>query len=766
MTRAAAGALLLLAASFLSCTDAGLEAKQAEGPSTTDDKLNLTGRICTLTPGDEQFPVKVLFAIDTSYTVRVTDPAQQRVTAVNQVLDRFAGNPSVKFDIIAFDAIVTDITGGFTSTPDRAAVTARLQQSDRLTDYQGTLGTIYANLSKDMVESGPALRARTKYVVIFFSDGSPDPQCWGGTTCDPAATGQCVVPGNPTAACKQLSCQPNNRCGAVFDTVCSVDRRDWPDTFQLPPGTNPNTGQAWTWADFQGLYPDMEAGRNYNTPDQIIQKVQDIMSLQTIYNVGEIRMHTGFLFDPNLGQAFIDAFCLDRNSSMDLMNKMATAGNGTFTEFTNGASINFLNIDYVSIKQLYKMTNFIASNTNAVPSKDGPMCDSDGDGAPDAVEDALGCENPGGVQVCECASRDGLGCTSGVDPEDSDGDGYTDAFELRLKSSGFDPLDPTKPASACPAAARVDFDGDGLRDCEEAVIGTNPRLFDTDGDRFPDGIEFYAGMDPLNPEDMTQDSDADGIRNGDEILFHWDPLGKEPPLNQPARYWYQVLAIGVTPDGRSCYDFDIRDVQLMTTRGPDDEHRGMNKIMLYFIEGPPDDPRDFGMLRTACIHGKYTSEYLKVPADGQVALCESHFKQGGDQSLTCVAGRGAPCGAAPKDQCGAGLICQTLDCAALVDVLECQKHSCTWSPGTAGTPCTGSTSDGVCVSGCDPNAPCCPGGETCRVWKSDQGPTCGCDPDRAESEMAPEERCPETQSCVPSLLTDPEKGRCRKVASG
>lgn len=807
MKRAAAGALFLLAAAFLSCTDAGLEANQGQGPETMDDKLALTGRLCTKVPGDEEFPVKIVFAIDTSYSARVTDPAQQRVTAVNQVLDRFAGNPSVKFDVVAFDAIVTDITGGFTSTPDRAAITARLQQSDRLTDYQGALGTIYANLSKDMVESGPAIRARTKYVIIFFSDGSPDPQCWGGTVCDPAGANQCLIPGNPTAACKQISCQPNGRCGPVFDTVCTVDRRDWPDTFQLPPGTNPNTGGAWTWDDFAGLYPDMEAGRNYNTPEQLVEKVQDIMSLQTIYNVGEVRFHTGFLFDPNIGQAFIDAFCLDRPTATDLMQKMAAAGNGTFTEFTSGASISFLNINYVSIKQLYKMTNFLASNVNAVPSVKGTsvigtcqvseggdyvactplgqkpvpqpsrpavdackllvlddpcritfagaMADSDGDHSPDETEDL------GGL----CASSDGLGCASGVDPVDSDGDGYTDAFELKLKSSGFDPLDPAKPTSTC-ASGAADMDGDGLRDCEEAVVGTNPRLFDSDGDRFPDGVELYSGTDPLDPDDITQDADADGLRNGDEILFHWDPLTKEPPQDQPARYWYQVLSLGETPDGRSCYDYDIRDIQLTVTRGPDDDTRGMNRVMVYFVEGPPDDPRDFGSMRTACVHGRYTSQFLKTPADGKVALCEAQFKAAGDPSLTCVAGRGAPCGSPPKDQCGAGLICQIIDCTTLVDVNACQKHGCSWSPGTAGTPCVGATTDGVCVDGCDPAAPCCPGGETCRIWKTDQPPTCGCDPLRPVQELAPEERCPETQACVPSVLDAPEEGRCRKVASG
>jgi hypothetical protein len=754
MTRSAASALASLVLCLSACTDAGLEAKQATGPATVDDKIELQGRICTQVPGDELFPVKILFLIDTSYTMRVTDPSQQRVTAVNQVLDRYAGNPSVKFAVIAFDAVVTDITQGFTSTPDRAAITGRLDDSDRLTDYQGALGAAYAMLTKDMVESGPAERARTKYVVIFFSDGSPDPQCVGSEMCDPAGADTCPHANAPTPTCR-TTCQPDGTCSQPFLHVCNVDRANWPDTFQLPSGTNPNTGQPWTWDDFQGLYPDMDPGKDYNTQGQLVQKVRDIMTLQQIYNVGEIRMHTGLLFDPNIGQAFIDAFCLDRQFSIDLLTAMAQAGNGTFTEFTSGAQINFLNIDYVSIKQVYQMTNLLVSNTNTVPTPTGPMCDSDGDGMPDALEDAAGL----------CASAGGTGCAGVSDPTDSDGDGYTDAFEDRLRSSGFDPLDPTKPAAPCPASMRGDTDGDGLRDCEEAILGTNPRLFDTDGDRFPDGIEFFAGTDPLRA-DMTEDADADGLRNGDEILYHWTPVGQEPPRDQPVRYWYQVQSLGETADGRTCYDYDVRDVQLTTTRGVSEAARGANRIDLFFVEGPPDDPRDYGTLRTACVHATYTSENLKIPADGEVHLCEAQFKSGGDPSLTCVAGRGAPCGPPPQDQCGAGLICRPLDCTQLADATECGRHpGCSWQPGAGAAPCAGTTGDGVCVDGCNPGAPCCPGGEVCKVYKQDQDPACGCDPEQDPAALGPDERCPDGLTCVAAEPTDHAKGHCRRLTS-
>ena len=51
------------------------------------------------------------------------------------------------------------------------------------------------------------------------------------------------------------------------------------------------------------------------------------------------------------------------------------------------------------------------------------------------------------------------------------------------------------------AAMQADRDGDGLFDDDETgVYGTNPDLFDTDGDGVGDGEEVYVGTDPLSPD--------------------------------------------------------------------------------------------------------------------------------------------------------------------------------------------------------------------------------------------------------------------------
>jgi hypothetical protein len=588
------GLLLFLAA----CSDAGLEPVQLEESEVFDDKLELKGRVCTDPPANELFPVKIMFIVDTSYSEQVTDPTQQRVEAVLQVIDRYAGNPSVKFSVVAFDSVVTDVTNGFVSSPDVGELRNRLDDSDRLTDYQGALGTAYAILTRDMIESSPAERARSKYVVIFFSDGNPDPQCTVGG----------MAPPEPP--------------------VCKIPREEWPDQFELPPGNKPD-GTPWTWEDFMGLYPDMAAGADYNTTGQLVASVEDILSLQEIYNVNEIRFHTGFLFDPNLPQAFVQAFQLDRREGIDLMTRMAQAGNGTFTEFTSGAAINFLNINYASTKKVYEMTGFLVRNGSSVATVSGPVPDSDGDGLPDELEDELRlCSYEGG----------GVNCNPGsgrlADPSDTDGDGYTDFFEHRFRSSGFDPKIGAVLTEPCDE--RDDSDGDGLLDCEEVFIGSDARGVDSDADRIPDGIEIRFGLNPLEKDDALFDTDSDGVRNVDEILRHWSPIEREPASALPPKVEYTITYEGEQLDGTNCYTFDVKNVKLHTTRASNAERRGKNRIWLDFLEGPRNDPRDFGKAHHACVDVRYVAPDLKDPPDGRIELTAKDFFEPTDPAIECV----------------------------------------------------------------------------------------------------------------------------------
>ncbi len=84
-------------------------------------------------------------------------------------------------------------------------------------------------------------------------------------------------------------------------------------------------------------------------------------------------------------------------------------------------------------------------------------------------------------------------------PIDSDGDGLSDDYELRI---GTDPHNP-------------DTDGDGLRDGEEVLTyKTNPLNPDSDYDMLKDGEEVKKyKTNPLDP-----DTDKGGVRDGHEVL--------------------------------------------------------------------------------------------------------------------------------------------------------------------------------------------------------------------------------------------------------
>ncbi|MBD5485378.1 MAG: VWA domain-containing protein [Lachnospiraceae bacterium] len=81
----------------------------------------------------------------------------------------------------------------------------------------------------------------------------------------------------------------------------------------------------------------------------------------------------------------------------------------------------------------------------------------------------------------------------------------------------------------------LDTDGDGLRDCEEEIIGTDLNVSDTDGDSLSDYDEVYKTYtDPLvfdsavpGCSDGEADSDGDGVLNIVEVELGINPLSAD-----------------------------------------------------------------------------------------------------------------------------------------------------------------------------------------------------------------------------------------------
>lgn len=107
--------------------------------------------------------------------------------------------------------------------------------------------------------------------------------------------------------------------------------------------------------------------------------------------------------------------------------------------------------------------------------------------------------NPPGGMAGADADGDGLFDADetgvyGTNPAvyDTDGDGAGDGEEVYY---GSDP----RMAGGSSGAAGIDSDGDGLYDIDEtSVYGTSAAVFDSDGDGVGDGQEVYNGSNPLS----------------------------------------------------------------------------------------------------------------------------------------------------------------------------------------------------------------------------------------------------------------------------
>jgi len=94
---------------------------------------------------------------------------------------------------------------------------------------------------------------------------------------------------------------------------------------------------------------------------------------------------------------------------------------------------------------------------------------------------------------------------------DSDGDGFTDGLEI---AAGSDPNNSNN--------IPTDVNGNGIDDAWEKKYGLSPisGVEDTDVDGLSDLLEYRYGTNPLN-----QDTDGDGLTDGDEVLLYiTDPL--------------------------------------------------------------------------------------------------------------------------------------------------------------------------------------------------------------------------------------------------
>lgn len=620
-------ASLVLAAVFLfSCSDVYIQ-PIANQLGNANNRLTLKGRVCTAVPDPTGFPVKVVFIIDESGSMCVSDPpgSQEgssfcsradiqaivppgvtepaRVRALRQLVNQFATQPNVFVSVVPFETNVKNVWPPTTSgqrfaRPNGSLNTyiAGLQnQLGKGTDYQGVLAYTYALIASDInatAISNPAILPRTRYVVVFLTDGTPYPRC-------DANNGRLSVyadPDNPDLQWRDSS-------GA--EEFCHVADPTSPD-------------------QITGFVIGTDRNQNY----QVFNPIDKLMQLRGQYNVGDIRLHTVLL----LNEAAVRAcgpICTDLYGTYPgvapenypqaakkiaewLLRQMAQRGNGVFQEFLDGQiySLGLGALDYSSLASRNVMKTLIARSLSSVAvSSDKMDLDTDGDGLADNVETPF------------------LLKTNKFDA-DSDGDCFPDAFEVMHADQGFDPTrkdprgcDPASPATL--GCSCRDTDGDGLSQFAEAYLRTNTGLMDSDGDGIPDGLEVLYGKDPLRP-DQNVDTDGDGISDVDEIRGGTDLRRRDRPLYERDGYQYEVKA-DVQADGSVCYDFSVANIKLLTPPSRSGIRQGYNLFKLFFAESPESGvATDYGVWRTACAWAQFDPP-IRVPEGPELQFINSNF---------------------------------------------------------------------------------------------------------------------------------------------
>ncbi|MEZ4468024.1 MAG: hypothetical protein R3F43_27225 [bacterium] len=151
--------------------------------------------------------------------------------------------------------------------------------------------------------------------------------------------------------------------------------------------------------------------------------------------------------------------------------------------------------------------------------------DSDGDGLDDRYDTVVRGEAPAELNArgsrVSLPDHDGQAPPDWRDPDD-DEDGLSTEEEGVRDADGDgipDYLDPDRPP--------LDADRDGLTDAEEAELGTNPNLPDTDMDGIDDGVEARsARTDPTRA-----DTDGDGLCDGPAAVEGVCAIGEDANAN-------------------------------------------------------------------------------------------------------------------------------------------------------------------------------------------------------------------------------------------
>jgi len=667
-------AMLALVLGAPSCTDAGLLPIPEPRP-IRDDKLALAGTFCTTNPDSRVFPLRVLFVVDSSESMAVTDPPDPlsgetgRERAVRETWERLldGGPEGVRVGILRFSAeaaSTTPVDSDGDSIPDLyytsdrtllGAGTLRLRTTDRTTNYLNALSEAYYEMRTELLGATLESLPLSRYVVVFVSDGLPDVD---------SMTERENSEENILDAVRQLVDLAHNfRVGrfelhTAYLSAGEGPARDRPAQDLLKKMSEVGGG---TFRSF----PSGESLNFLFVNLTIIRRVFTLQGLSVV-NLNAITDEDqiiNYLLPGGMGMPGADGGMMaDAGMLVDAGPPMPDGG-------LPGTDAGVPLADAGPAVMPIDPRLFVDLDGNGSPACGEALVDTDGDGLADFVEAIIG---------------------TNILVIDTDNDGLNDRLESRL--TGLDPLDPTDARCFIPSACGdrdmdgycdclvdldldgmcdcvadpdeqcadplghdcvdadmdrlcdcpdlngdglceyPDRDGDGLTDCEEVFFGTAQHGNDTDADGLPDWLEVRAEVNPTE-DDRLLDADLDRSNNGGEVLANTDAWCDESSVRSLTSARYSLDTLGLS-DGRSCYSFDVNNITLVPT-APNPAARypgnGWNRILLFAGEVSFDDPDAFAQYRIACVMVGYEPDgNYKNPPSGRVVLTADDFVDAGD----------------------------------------------------------------------------------------------------------------------------------------
>jgi uncharacterized protein YegL len=183
---------LTVSLALAACSKASLKDLPEPPDAVIDDKVEIEGEVCTQSPEDLVFPLRVLFLVDCSESMEVSDPIDPktgftgRETAVlDTATELLSSGVDAKISIVRFSSEAQPITPVI--APDKTFVSyftdelpyveqqvPLLGKTDRTTNFINALSEAYNEIRDELEKSDQESLALSTYHVILITDGIPD----------------------------------------------------------------------------------------------------------------------------------------------------------------------------------------------------------------------------------------------------------------------------------------------------------------------------------------------------------------------------------------------------------------------------------------------------------------------------------------------------------------------------------------------------------------------------------------------------------------